>query len=72
MPMVTVRIVRQAIAADPEGKKAKVAGRIAEALSEATGLPASDVWVVFDEVEARDWYVGPDSVHALKFGKSGG
>ena len=72
MPMVTIRIVRQAIAADPEGKKAEVARRVAAALADVTGLPATDVWIVFDEVEARDWYLGPDSVHALRFAASGG
>lgn len=69
MPFVTVRIVRQAIAADPEGKKQAVASRIAAALAEVTGLPQGDVWTVFEEVEARDWYLGANSVQALRFDK---
>jgi len=69
MPLVTVRIVRQAIAADPEGKKQAVASRIAAALAEVTGLPQSDVWTVFEEVEARDWYLGENSVQDLRVGK---
>lgn len=67
MPMVTIRIVRQAIGADPEAKKAEVAARVAAALADVTGLPPSDVWIVFEEVEARDWFLGPDSVHTLRF-----
>ena len=67
MPFVTIRIVRQAIAADPAGKKQAVADRVAAALAEATGLPPSEVWIVFEEVDARDWYLGSDSVQALRF-----
>ncbi|MGB3337459.1 MAG: 4-oxalocrotonate tautomerase family protein [Devosia sp.] len=70
MPFVTIRIVRQAIAADPEGKKQAVASRVAEALAEITGLPATDVWTVFEEVEATDWYLGQDSVQSLRFSRS--
>jgi 4-oxalocrotonate tautomerase len=72
MPFVTIRIVRQAIAADPEGKKQAVAGKVAAALAEVTGLPPADVWVVFEEVEARDWYLGGASVQSLRFDKPDG
>lgn len=71
MPFVTIRVVRQAIAADPEGKKKAVAERVAAALADATGLPPAEVWIVFEEVEARDWYLGGDSVQALRFDGSG-
>lgn len=62
MPFVNIRIVKEAIASDPEGKKATIAEKVVGAISEATGLGKSDVWVVFEEVAARDWYVGPSSV----------
>ena len=62
MPFVNIRIVREAIAADPEGKKAAIADKVVGAIMDATGLGKSDVWVVFEEVAARDWYVGPTSV----------
>lgn len=67
MAMVTIRFVRQAIAADPEARKAKVATRVAAALATVTGLPPSDARIVSGEVEARGWFLGPDSVHALRF-----
>jgi 4-oxalocrotonate tautomerase len=68
MPFVNIRIVREAIASDPESKKAAIAEKVASAISEAAGLPKSDVWVVFEEVAARDWYLGSASVESLREG----
>ncbi len=70
MPFVNIRIVREAIASDPEGKKAAIAEKVTSAIQEATGLPKSDIWVVFEEVAARDWYLGPTSVETLR-GRAG-
>jgi 4-oxalocrotonate tautomerase len=70
MPFVNIRIVKEVIASDPEGKKAAIAEKVTGAIHEATGLPKSDVWVVFEEVAARDWYVGPSSVEKLRKGAS--
>lgn len=66
MPFVNIRLVREVIAADPEGKKAAIAKKVAAAITEATGVGENDVWVVFEEVAARDWYVGPTSVEELR------
>ncbi|HTR15081.1 MAG TPA: 4-oxalocrotonate tautomerase family protein [Roseiarcus sp.] len=66
MPFVNIRIVREVIASDPEGKKAAIAEKVVGAITEATGLGKSDVWVVFEEVAARDWYVGPSSVEKMR------
>ena len=68
MPFVNIRIVKEAIASDPERKKAAIAENVASVISEAAGVPKSDVWVVFDEVAARDWYLGPASVELLRKG----
>ena len=62
MPFVNIRMVREVIASDPERKKAAIAKRVVAAIVEETGLTEADVWVVFEEVAARDWYVGPTSV----------
>ncbi len=67
VPFVNVRLVKQAIATDPEAKKAEVAEAIATALSKVTGRPKDEVWIVFEEVEARDWYLGETSVRRLRF-----
>ena len=66
MPMVNIQLVREAIAADPEAKKAAIAAKVAAAISETTGLPKTSVWVVFEEVAAKDWYVGDESVAELR------
>ena len=69
MPFVNIRIVREAIAADPEGNKAAIAEKVTSAIAEQTGLPTGDVWVVFEEVAARDWFLGPTNVETLRKSK---
>ena len=66
MPFVNIRIVKEVIAGDPEGKKAKIAEKVATAISEVAGVGKKDIGVVFEEVAARDWYVGDDSVETLR------
>jgi 4-oxalocrotonate tautomerase len=68
MPFVNIRIVKEVIAADPAGKKADIAKKVTEAIMDATGLTNNDVWVVFEEVNARDWYVGKTDVETLRKG----
>jgi 4-oxalocrotonate tautomerase len=34
-----------------------------------TGLPKEDVWIVFEEVNARDWYLGEIDVETRRFKK---
>jgi 4-oxalocrotonate tautomerase len=68
MPFVNIRLVKEVIADDPEGKKAAIARRVSAAITETTGLSDSDVWVVFEEVAAKDWYVGPTSVEERRKG----
>ncbi len=70
MPFVNIRIVKEVIAEDPEGRKAEISRRVADAVSEVAGVPKEAVWVVFEEVAARDWYVGDRSVQELRAAKS--
>lgn len=63
MPFVNIRIVKEVIADDPGAKKAVMAEKIVAAIAETAGISKNDVWVVFEEVAARDWYVGDSSVH---------
>lgn len=69
MPFVNIRLVREVIASDPKGKKAAIADGVVKAITSATGLTQDDVWVVFEEVAARDWYVGSKDVEARRGGK---
>lgn len=66
MPFVNMRIVREVIADDPVGKKTELANRFVDAIHEVTGIARDDVWVVFEEVEARDWFVGDKSVETRR------
>jgi len=66
MPFVNIRIVKEVIAADPKGKKAEISKAVTAAITQATGLSKSDVWVVFEEVAARDWYVGDTDVETMR------
>ena len=66
MPFVNIRIVKEAIAADPAGKKAAITESVVAAITRATGLTDADVWVVFEEVSARDWYVGRTDVETIR------
>ena len=66
MPFVNIRIVKEVIASDAEAKKAMIAEKVASAISEVAGVGKKNIWVVFEEVAARDWYVGADSVEALR------
>jgi 4-oxalocrotonate tautomerase len=66
MPFVNIRLVREVIASDPEGKKAAMAEKIVAAITESTGLANDDVWIVFEEVAARDWFVGASNVETRR------
>ena len=66
MPFVNIRIVKEVIAADPKGKKARISKAVTDAIIKETGLGKNDVWVVFEEVPARDWYVGDTDVETLR------
>jgi 4-oxalocrotonate tautomerase len=66
MPFVSIRIVREVLADDPAGKKAAISASVASAIAAATGLPPDDVSIVFEEVAARDWFVGTTDVETRR------
>jgi 4-oxalocrotonate tautomerase len=66
MPFVNIQLVKEVIADDPRGKKEKIARGVVETITKTTGLTNDDVWVVFEEVDAKDWYVGPTNVEARR------
>jgi 4-oxalocrotonate tautomerase len=69
MPFVNVRLAKELIADDPGGKKAALGKRITQAITETTGVGENEIWIVFEEVPARNWYVGPTDVETMKFRK---
>ena len=62
MPFVSIKYVRENIAADPEGKMSRIADRVSEAVSDEMGVAKDDVWVAFEGIAATDFHVGADSV----------
>jgi 4-oxalocrotonate tautomerase len=62
MPFVSVRILK----GHPQERKDEISRRVTEAITEVAQLPPEAVWVVFEEVEAEDWYVGATRVSELK------
>ncbi|MER8593001.1 tautomerase family protein [Mesorhizobium sp. M0904] len=66
MPFVNIRLVKEVIADDPAGKKAAIAAQVTAAITGVTGLTNNDVWVVFEEVAARDWFVGETDVETRR------
>ncbi|MGE0725095.1 MAG: 4-oxalocrotonate tautomerase family protein [Alphaproteobacteria bacterium] len=66
MPFVSIRMVK----GRPPAQKDEIARRVAGAVHEVTGLPTEAVWVVFEDVEAADWYVGERSVEELRKGRT--
>jgi 4-oxalocrotonate tautomerase len=69
MPFVNIRIVKEVIAEDPAGKKAAISKQVTAAIVAATGLTNEDVWIVFEEVDARDWYLGGIDVETRRYKK---
>ncbi|MCB1486150.1 MAG: tautomerase family protein [Bauldia sp.] len=66
MPMVRITYVAENFGEDAEARKAAISSKFAQALSEEMGVGKGDVWVVFDDVGAKDWFVGPESVKEMR------
>lgn len=66
MPFVNIRIVKEVIADAPVAKKTAITERVIGAIDEVTGIGREDIWVVFEEVAARDWFVGATSVETRR------
>jgi 4-oxalocrotonate tautomerase len=64
MPFVNIRI----LAGHPQERKDEIARRVTDAISDVAKLPREVIWVVFEDVAADDWYVGPTRVSQMKKG----
>ncbi len=62
MPFVNIRILEGHSAE----RKDEIARRVTDAISEVAQLPRDYIWVVFEDVKADDWYVGPTRVSRMK------
>jgi 4-oxalocrotonate tautomerase len=65
MPFVNIQILK----GQSEEHKKEIAHRVTEVLSDVADLPMEAIWVVFEDVESGDWYVGGNK--AVKPSRSG-
>lgn len=65
MPYVTIKFLQ----GHSQQRKDEIGRRVTDAVSEVTKLPREAVWVVFEDTNPDDWYVGGETVSSLK--KSG-
>ena len=62
MPFVSIRLIE----GRSQQQKDEISERVVDAISGVLQLPKDDIWVVFEDVPASDWYVGKTSVAALR------
>jgi 4-oxalocrotonate tautomerase len=62
MPFVNIRLVE----GRSQQRKDEISKRVTAAISEVLQLPKDDIWVVFEDVPAGDWYVGSTTVAELR------
>jgi len=62
MPFVNIRILK----GHSKQRKDEISRRVTETISEVAQLPKEAIWVVFEDVESEDWYVGGDSVSEIR------
>jgi 4-oxalocrotonate tautomerase len=66
MPFVNIRILK----GHSKQRKDEISRRVTDTISEVAQLPKEAIWVVFEDVESDDWYVGGDSVTDIKARKA--
>ena len=49
-----------------QDQKDEISKRVVDAISDVLELPKDDIWVVFEDVPAGDWYVGSTTVAELR------
>ncbi len=62
MPFVNIRINK----GHSQERKDRISERITTAISEIAEVPKEAIWVVFEDIEKTDWYVGATTVEQLQ------
>jgi 4-oxalocrotonate tautomerase len=62
MPFVNIRLIE----GRSQQRKDEISKRIADAISDVLELPKDDIWIVFEDIPASDWYVGSTTVAELR------
>ena len=70
MPFIRISYVRENLGADAEDVKTRISDKVTQVVADAMGVTPGDVWVVFDDIGAAEFYVGPKSVAEMRRNKS--
>jgi 4-oxalocrotonate tautomerase len=62
MPFVNIRLV----GGRSQEQKDEISKRVVDGISDVLQLPRNDIWVVFEDVSAADWYVGSTTVAEIR------
>jgi 4-oxalocrotonate tautomerase len=62
MPFVSIRLIE----GRSQQRKNEISKRVTDAISDVLELPKDDIWVVFEDIPAGDWYVGSTTVAELR------
>jgi 4-oxalocrotonate tautomerase len=62
MPFVSIRLIE----GRSHERKDEISKRVADAISDVLQLPKEDVWIVFEDIRAEDWYVGSTTIAELR------
>ena len=62
MPFVNIRLV----GGRSQERKDEISKRVVDGISDVLKLPRNDIWVVFEDVSAADWYVGSTTVAEIR------
>ena len=62
MPFVSIRMIE----GRSQQQKDEISKRVNAALSEVLELPKDDIWIVFEDITAKDWYVGGSTVAEVR------
>ena len=62
MPFVNIRMIE----GRTQARKDEIARRVTAAVAELAEVAPQDVWVVFEDVTADEWFVGAERVSALR------
>lgn len=62
MPFVGIRLV----GGRSQQQEDEIATRVNAAISDVLQLPPEDIWVVFEDIPAEEWYVGSTPVAELR------
>jgi 4-oxalocrotonate tautomerase len=62
MPFVNIRLIE----GRSQQRKDEISKRVADAISDVLQLPKDEIWIVFEDIPAGDWYVGSTAVAELR------